>query len=999
MVYFNSRILALFIIPLAILLTLLANVVTPAQTSATTGVIVGVVHDSTAAVIPGATVTARQSETNLTRVMQSDEQGVYRFIQLPPGKYEIKAESNNFSSQTQLTTLALGTTALLEFTLTPLGTSDVVLVEANSSTEPQTESSTNIERTRLENLPSLQRSSLGLALISPRVNGDQLPKEGVVVTSGLSINGQSARFNNVTIDGLDNNDYLTGSTRSLFSQDGIQEFQIITDSYSAEFGRVLGGIVNLVTRGGSNQFHSEIFLFDTNDQLAARNSFAKKKPELNQYQFGGILSGPLRKDRTFFFTSYERLTTKQSKIITISDMVVRSAQAQGFDLRNGPVPFSVGTNSLLARIDSQISANNRFWLRYNGGFTYNGDFQSFGGLRGESFGGIQRLDDNSIAFSNTYLNAGLGLANETRLLFGRRNQKITEIGEDTQIQIDAREGKLIFGRNGFLPQNRQEDIVQLVDNVSLSRGRNLIKFGVDLDYTNIGSLVSPFLLGGLAIFNPFTADQLPFPLPNPMGINPVALFDPNIRTPQQIQLLNMLTAFIKATDKMNNFSNLSLANSAVPTSFVQAFGDPRGSSNYKFFSMFAQDELRLRSNILINIGLRYDVNAVKFAPATKTKVSPRLAIAYQPTKLPQLNIRAAYGLFVGAPLAGVILDNRISQQLAITVAPFPFSVLAYNSPNHKIPNNSSLKNQLAKPQLSEQMAIDPQLDNSYAQQATLSLDYSLNKDTKLSLSYNYVRGLKLFGSRNINPIVHPFPMNAIKSATLGRVDNTRGNVFELESAFDSNYHAFTATFEQHLSNRLTLLTHYTLAKAIDNVVDFFPLFQEIANPLNIGQERALSIQDVRSRFVFSANLNLNYSKRLLLKDFQLATIATFASGRPYNLLAGVDLDRNGDFPPADRPLNIGRNAGITPGFANIDLRLSRLVTWGEKTKLNAFVEVFNLANRTNINPNEISRVFLPNRKRQFLLPPQKNGRFIVPPANYRGSFDARQFQLGFRLSF
>jgi hypothetical protein len=167
--------------------------------------------------------------------------------------------------------------------------------------------------------------------------------------------------------------------------------------------------------------------------------------------------------------------------------------------------------------------------------------------------------------------------------------------------------------------------------------------------------------------------------------------------------------------------------------------------------------------------------------------------------------------------------------------------------------------------------------------------------------------------------------------------------------------------------------------------------------LNIKDERGLSNLDVRSRFVLSGLWDLSYTKNRFLTGFQLSTIVTLNSGRPYNLLAGADLNRNGDNPPGDRPAGVGRNVGIKPGFANVDLRLTRTIAFGERYKFQGFVEVFNLFNRVNID--DIDRLFPPDEQGNFQLPPQDGGRYIVTPDRYRSAFAPRQFQFGFRVNF
>jgi hypothetical protein len=194
------------------------------------------------------------------------------------------------------------------------------------------------------------------------------------------------------------------------------------------------------------------------------------------------------------------------------------------------------------------------------------------------------------------------------------------------------------------------------------------------------------------------------------------------------------------------------------------------------------------------------------------------------------------------------------------------------------------------------------------------------------------------------------------------------------------------------------LASYTYSKAIDNVGENLIIIgtTAYADPLNPRQERGLSYNDVRNRFVASGVWELSYTANRWLRDFQLSTIVTLESGRPYTVRAGVDLNRNGDG-TTDRPFGIGRNTGITPGYANVDLRLTRTVSFSETARLQGFLEAFNLFNRTNVS--QVVTIFPPDAQGNFNLPPQRDGRFIAPPANYRAAFAPRQLQFGFRFIF
>src|SRR5262249_37050446 len=239
---------------------------------ATSASITGRVIDNAGATIPGAMVKAKNLATNLTREISADEEGSYLISQLPPGSYEISTIAEGFKAVTSRVELVLGTTTLFNFTMQLGEVSDIVIVKAENFFEAgKTESSTNIDPTGIDSLPINRRNFMDFSLTAPRVSPDRVPTQGVAASSGISFNGQPARYNNITIDGLDNNESAAGSSRSTFSQDAVQEFQIISDSYSAEFGRAAAGVINIITKGGGNEYHGNLFSFIRNDSISARD--------------------------------------------------------------------------------------------------------------------------------------------------------------------------------------------------------------------------------------------------------------------------------------------------------------------------------------------------------------------------------------------------------------------------------------------------------------------------------------------------------------------------------------------------------------------------------------------------------------------------------------------------------------------------------------------------------------------------------------------------------
>ncbi|MEW6735697.1 MAG: TonB-dependent receptor [Acidobacteriota bacterium] len=990
-------------LPLSIILSILycltGSIMVQAQSSgSTTGGIIGTVKDPQQAALVGAVVTARHISTNLVRTTSVNEDGTYHFPQLLPGDYQLTVAVEGFEPAVENITLNLGVTALVRFVLTIKGESDVIEVKASRSVnETKTENSTNIDSGNINNLPINRRSFLDFTLTSPRATPDRLPVQGVAATSGISFNGQSARFNNITIDGLDNNDSGSGTARSTFSQEAVQEFQVITDSYAAEFGRAFGGIINIVTKSGSNDFHGKLFSFVRNDKISARDVFSPFEPPYRQYQFGTTLGGPVKENKIFFFTAFERLSIKQNNIVTIADNTILAVRNRGFVASNGPVPLSMGITSLLGRIDLAVQPNNLLTLRYNSANTYNGAFEPFGGLIGDTAGGLQRLNDNALTVSNTYINNGLRLVNETRFLYNRRDQDVSPLSNEPNLRINAPEGVVRFGNNTFLPQPRKINTYQILDHVSLTRGHHQLKFGGDLVYADTRSRL-PVSDGGLVLFNSIDFQALTG-LPGAAVFTSLEALDPSLRSPQQRDFLRFLAGVLPMVEPSFP-AGVALDRLSIPIAYVQGFSSGNlVSASGQFISLFYQDDIRLKPNLLLKTGIRYDRTTVASVPKSDGNFSPRLAISYHPNNLAKLNVRVATGLFFAPLLTGPAAASQPIDR-KILVLPFPFSVLPFDLPGHRFAPSEQLPNGVNfTPQLGQSITIQKDLRQSYTYQLSTGFDYFVNNDLTISVNYQFIRGIKILSIRDINPIVRPIPNDFIRSAIVGRIDTTRGSLLEFESAFDSYYHGMSIVVNKRFFHRMGFLAHYTLSKTIDNFFDITTSLQDASqnDPLRPGDERGLSLQDVRNRLVLSGIWSLSYNSNPITRDWQFSTIVTIESGRPYNLLAGVDLNMNGDNPNGDRPLGLGRNVGVTPDIANVDMRLTRFIKLKEPLQFEVILESFNLFNRVNIS--ELDRVFPPDLQGNFNLPRQKNGRYIAPPERYRNAFPTRQFQIGVRVTF
>ncbi len=307
------------IIPAALIVLLSVGAIL-AQAQASTADLRGLVTDPNGAVVPGATVTAKNSATGISRTVTANDEGTYQIFALPPGEYEVSAVASTFKRTViSPVRLTVGQSAELGIKL-EVGTQDLVVNVPGSSIElvetTRTSVSNTIDQQRIENLPINERSATGFALTISTVGRDNGRPIGPAPTSGLNIGGQRGRSTLVQVDGADFTDNSVNASRTTVSQEAVQEYQVATNSYAPEFGRATGGIVNVVTKRGTNAYSGNVFGFIRDKSVQARNPFAPFKSAFTRTQFGGTFGGPIVKDKTFFFASFERRQRNETGFFT-----------------------------------------------------------------------------------------------------------------------------------------------------------------------------------------------------------------------------------------------------------------------------------------------------------------------------------------------------------------------------------------------------------------------------------------------------------------------------------------------------------------------------------------------------------------------------------------------------------------------------------------------------------------------------------------------------------
>src|SRR2546423_1985074 len=297
-----------------------------AQAQSNAGDLQGTVRDPNGAAVPNASIMARNTGTNVAREATSNDDGYYKIVNLPPGDYAITVKASNYKTTIiPSVKLTVGQTInqdipleLGELSATVTVTTVPGVVETTGTSVAST-----IDQERVNNLPINERSATGFALTISTVGRDNGRPIGPAPTSGLNIGGQRGRSTLVQVDGADYTDNSINASRSTVSQEAVQEYQVATNSYAPEFGRATGGIVNVVTKSGTNDFRGNIFGFLRHKSIQARNAFAplidnnpSKKPPFTRTQFGATLGGPIKQDRTFFFASFEQHRRQESGFFT-----------------------------------------------------------------------------------------------------------------------------------------------------------------------------------------------------------------------------------------------------------------------------------------------------------------------------------------------------------------------------------------------------------------------------------------------------------------------------------------------------------------------------------------------------------------------------------------------------------------------------------------------------------------------------------------------------------
>jgi len=990
----------------------------------TRGAIGGVVTDAARNPVSGASVTLVQRETNQKHTAITGSQGDFLVPLLDPGPYSLEVNASGYRRHLQDVTLDQNQEIQVDVPLLPGKTGEQVTVTA-ARTLLRTESAAVggvIDNREVVGLPLDGRNFYDLSLLLPGVVPAAQGSAGSVRGSfAININGAREDANDFLLDGVFNGDPKLNGTAVTPPVDAIREFEVLANAYDASFGRNGGAQVSVILRSGGNQFHGTAYDFFRNAVFDARNYFAPSgtsAPQDQRNQFGGSLGGPIRRDRTFFFLDYQGTRdntgiTQVTNVPTAAERIgdfsqsttvpidpftggqfpgnripsyyldpVGAAVAALYPLPNRSVPNQNFVSSPATRdrndqfdlrLDHSLSAGSQLSFRYS--FADNSLFEPF---TGPSFPLVPGYGDNvpsrdqNVMLAETHVFTP-SLLNEIRAGFDRVSLGVyqQDIGQDIDAQVGlptistsprdygltsiSVTGFSSIGDEGNNPQHGTTNVYQLTDNLTYTHGRHLAKFGADFrilqqnayrDEESRGFIDFTGLLLGNAL------EELLLGLPTDSG---VAL--------------------------LNNAEHLR-------------------THSYNFF---ANDTWRVRPNLTLTLGLRYEYNspavdaqnhANLYDAATQTLVpvgtagmprggyypdrnnlAPRVGIAWTPGASPRLVLRAGYGIYYD--------QSSLAPGEGLYFSPPYFNFTTYYplGPTAPLLLDNPFPADFPLPTPPSALAFQRDLRTAYVQQWNFNVERSLGVSRMLEIGYVGSKGTGLIGARDANqppPSANQYYMRPV--AAFADIDL-------LESNRNSTYHSLQARFEQRLDFGLSLLASYTFAKSIDNGSSFFssagdPNFPQ--NSYNLAAERGLSNFDVRHRFVASYGYDLPFhSASRWIKGWQTFGILQLQTGQPFTVALLPDFDNSNTgidslgFGANNRPNmvgnshvanpgpaqwfntaafaipaygsfgNGGRNTVEGPGLATVDLSLVKNTAIREGSTLQFRVEAFNLLNRTN----------------------------------------------------
>ncbi len=938
---------------------LVASLSLSGWSQATTAALSGLVADENQAVIANAKVTARNVGTNDVRTSTSDSEGRYRLLNLGVGAYEVTVEANGFNKYTRTgIELLVNQNAVINAIMKPGNVQEAVVIAENASllNTSNAEVSTRFDSKRLSELPiAVNRNVLNVALSAAGVSQLGAGQSGFANDTNFSVNGMRLRSNNFMLDGQDSNDpSVTGSQQPMNNPDLVQEIKLVTNQFSAEYGRAAGSVVNILTKSGTNNLHGSAFIFNNNDIFNALSNTEKaagfkEAPRRNETQYGGTLGGPVIKDKTFFFGSYQRWTDRQLGAGFTVNGAPTEAGRQLLQTAAGTRPqvaallkflpagggatgtayFSPAANVICnppagtprpaecvaVPLGSVTGANavkfgNHQWSsrgdhRFNESHNLNGRYfsnQSVSAGGGQATPrGLATLVNTKSRSANIGFNSILSntLVNEARIAYQRFGSTTNaedassetipslEVNELGLIGFNAAASRTAIGLAVNLPQFRFNNTYQILDNLSWTKGAHSMKFGFDFRRVQVKSFFFPTIRGRVAYQN--------------------------------------LDTLVKDS------AIASAINKPVP-----------GGSEIQYYNWFdyffyVQDEFKVRPNLSLSYGLRYETpgNSVgslqPFADRILAANGNNPALRFRNPNRDTNNFQPRFGFSWRPDFGGNDIVKKLTGGDKLVVrggysrtndygfininlnvaSAFPF-VFALNPSTTNAYSN--LQNAVAPPTgnwpFITQTTVGGDFRAPSADQFSFGVSRELSSNWVASIGWIATKGNGLFQTVDGNPVVQgrtdrtaaAFLYNPTGTTLVNqprRVDLTRGVERLRCNCAQSIYHSMQMSLDKRLSQNFSAGVHYTWSSFIDNASELFnPQPQgEIAtpqDPYNRNADRARSSYDRPHRFTGNVVYQLPFYRDQagtvghILGGWQANALFTLQSGTPFTILNGAD---------------------------------------------------------------------------------------------------------------
>jgi hypothetical protein len=981
-----------------------------AQSQITSGVIQGTVTDAAGAVLPGASVEVRNLETNLVKNASTDEDGRFSFLQLPSGRYRLTVTKSGFTTLEQKDfPLTVGQTISLNLELPVAGLEATITITSIPTIDTvKTESSTTLNEKAVSNLPVLGRKFEDLLTLTPNVSIVQGP-------DGDEINfaGQRGIFNNVSLDGGDyNNGFFgeqAGGQRAAIDipLDAIKEFQVIATGASAEFGRTAGGIVNVITKSGTNEFHGSLFHFQRLEALTANTSDGKPLTDFHREQFGGNVGGPIKKDKAFFFVSYEQIfenltranlsepigTTPcpiQSPTIFANEALINAnSDCQRLSLLNFirttrgqeeglPIDRSIRNSAILGKVDWDLTPNNRLTISHNFDYSKN-ENQTFDvATYGNSANGIEGPSKINAFNANLFSTLSPTKVNEFHFTYGREERPRSAVPSNVPADTAMGFGPTFrFGNPFFLGPNVDETFwrTQIKDNFSLVKGRHTMKFGGEWVHS-LNSQIFRGFFEGRYIFDS-VAGFLRYASPAAAGG-----FGPNTVACSNGTYVTAPATCPVGTTTTGGPLLLYLQGAGLTGPATDAAGFSEISN--EDIALFAQDRWQIRPNFTLNYGLRWEAQIFpepvvppsetvygiflgdpRFPsdgtlPSQKKMFQPRFGFAWDINGKGKSVLRASYGIYNARQnmlsQVGSITTNGVQQQ-TIFRNTFLITTLGFSAPTWPglvTPTVESCTGSgitIPFPCGSGVRVFSRDYANPRIYTTNVAFEQELAKNLSLYLDFTHAKGVHL--TRFLD-----YARTGFFAPFLGETMVTSANGKSL-------YRGFTVGMRKRYSRGFQFEWNYTFSKDLDDDSNERDPFADRSFDFNNLQlDYALSDRDIRHRFNFYSNFDLPWgfdlNARIQARTAQPATPACPTAPRCPNRNT---LRKNNE-------------------YFSFDWRLQRPITFGERIRLIPIFEMFNTFNtENNINP---------------LVTP---GLFNFDGFLRQGVGDPLQLQLGLKLTF